>query len=363
MKIQFVVQPKSGLSYHRLINPMEFMNWTEGDSGQMLWVTQDEHLIDGDILYYNKFITMDASMILNLKKKGIKVVVDIDDSWELPTNHLFYDYWNMRGNTQKVISNIEIADLVICATDKLQQKVRTLNKNTAVIPNAFPFGHDVYVPNQIKGRKKMAFIYAAGSTHLPDVELLRGKFKRMGGDPFIKNNAEFILAGYEPTLMPKYKTKEDYNAQNNNFTMTKVNNVWDKMSSIFSQTNCNRILPSTNLDEYINYYDQADVALIPLCNTEWNSYKSELKIIEAAVKGIPVICSAVEPYSKIDMPQGGIMWVFKPDDWLKHIKFCIQNPEFVKEQGAILHEWAKERYDLIKWNETRSRLFKSLMNK
>jgi glycosyltransferase involved in cell wall biosynthesis len=364
MKVQFVVQPKSGLSYHRLINPMEFFEWDEGDSGQMLYVVEDEHLIDGtngDILYFNKFIGLEAPQLHALQKKGVKIVVDVDDSWDIPPGHPFYQAWKDRGNREKVIENIKLADLVICATDRLQKKVRELNKNTAVIPNAFPFGYDVYVPNP-GPRQKMSFIYVAGSTHLPDVKLLDGKFKRIGGDQWIKDRAEFILAGYEPTMIPKYKTKEDYEARNGNIIMTKVPNVWDKMAHVFSQTNSHRILNGTNLDEYINFYDQADVAIVPLCQSDWNSYKSELKIVEAAVKGIPVICSSVEPYSNL-RPCEGVMWVDNNDQWLEWFKYCIKNPNYVKEQGAKLNAWVSEEYDLLKWNQVRKELFKSLIAK
>lgn len=359
MRVQFVVQAKSGLSYHRLINPMDFMQWDEGDSAQMLYVVEDEHLIDGDILYFNKFIGMGADQLKSLQKKGVKIIVDVDDSWDLPVGHPFYETWIQRGNRQKVIDNIKLADIVICATEKLQRKVRELNKNTVIIPNAFPFGYDVYIPDP-QPRQKMSFIYVAGSTHLPDVKLLEGKFKRIGGDAWIKERAEFILAGYEPTMVPRYNSKKDYEERNNNITMYKIQNVWDRMANIFSQTNSHRILPSTNLDEYINFYDQADVAIVPLCNTEWNSYKSELKIIEAAVKGIPVICSNVEPYSTLHSREG-IMWIDKPDQWIEHIKYCIKNPNYVKDQGAKLQSWIKNEYDLLTWNQTRKELFKSLM--
>lgn len=363
MKIQFVVQPKSGLSYHRLINPMEFMDWDEEDKAEMIYVVDDEHKINGDadILYFNKLIAMSADQLRAVQKKGTKIVVDVDDSWDLPLSHPFYQTWNQRGNTQKVIDNLKLADLVICATEKLQTKVRIFNKNTVVIPNAFPFGYEDYVPKPTP-HDKMTFIYVAGSTHLPDVKLLDGKFKRIGGDQWMRERAGFVLAGYEPTSVAKYKTKEDYEAKNGNIVMVKVTNVWDRMANIFSQTRSHRILPATNLDEYINYYDQADVAIVPLCDTEWNSYKSELKIVEAAVKGIPVICSAVEPYSTL-RPCEGIMWVENPGQWLEWFKYCVKNPEFVKDQGAKLNNWVKEEYDLLKWNETRKQVFKSLLTK
>ena len=363
MKIQFIVQPYSGISYHRLINPMEFMNWEEGESAEMLWYGRDEHLIDCDILYYNKFISTDVSILKEMKKvnKNMKVVVDIDDSWEMSYNHPVYEIWKENKIPERVIENIKFADLVICTTMKLQEKVRKYNKNTVVIPNAFPFGHDVYKPMHDKGsNKKMTFIYVAGSSHVPDVNLLQGKFKRIGSDSFLKNNAEFVLAGYEPTEVPRYFTKKDQQEMNGNYKMIKVNGVWDKMKHVFSQTGSYRILPSTNLDQYINFYDQADVAIIPLCNSDWNNHKSELKIVEAGCKQLPVICSDVEPYNQFKS-RPGIMWVETPDDWIKHIRYCVKNPDFVKDQGLALSEWVKEEFDLLKWNVSRKQILKTLL--
>jgi processive 1,2-diacylglycerol beta-glucosyltransferase len=357
MRLQFVVQQKSGIAYHRLVTPMEFMQWDETDSSEMLWIVNDEHKIDGDILLYSKFIWTTPDQLKAIKAKGTKIVVDVDDSWDLPPLHPFYDVWKQRENAQKVIENIKIADLVICTTLKLQDKIRQYNKNTVVIPNALPFGYENYVPKPI-AHEKMTFIYVGGSSHLLDIEMLKGKFKKIGGEPFIKNNAEFVLAGYEATSVPRYLSKEDFD--NKKPTMVPVRDVWEKMTSIFAETRSYRILPSTDLEKYIDYYDQADVALIPLVNSDWNNHKSELKIIEAGCKGIPVICSKVLPYSTL-YGKEGIMWVETPDDWIKHIRYCVKNPNFVKDMGQKMSEWVKEEYDLLKWNNVRKEVFKNLL--
>lgn len=357
MNVDFVVQARSGISYHRLINPMEFMPWSDTDSANMLWIIEDEHKIDGDILYYSKFIFTEPEQIRKLQQRGIKIVVDIDDSWDLPLNHYYYNDWTSRNNGQRVIDNIKLADLVICTTMRLQDKVRQYNKNTVVIPNALPFGYENYLPKP-QEHQGTTFMYAAGSSHLADVELLRGKFKRIGSDPFIKDNAEFVLAGYEPTAKQVYATKEDQ--QSGTPTTIYTHGIWEKMASVFSQTGSSRVLPSANLDDYINYYDQADIALIPLVANDWNSYKSELKIVEAGCKAVPVICSKVLPYSEL-YGKEGIMWVESPNQWIEHIRYCIKNPEYVKDMGQKLHEWVIKEYDLLEWNKVRYELFKSLL--
>jgi len=360
MKIQFIVQQKSGISYHRIVNPISYLDLGENWEKELLWFKDEEHKIDCDILWYNKFTSTEPKLLKALKKKGTKIVVDVDDSWDLPTSHPHYKQWVDGKYPQRVIDHLKLADVVICTTLRLQDKVREYNKNTVVIPNAFPYGHENYQSIKQAPHEKMGFIYVAGSTHLPDVELLRGKFKRIGSDSYIKNNAEFILAGYEPSYSKQFFTQQDMMANNENFGFKKIPGIWDKMSSIFSQTNSYKIIPTADLDEYINHYDLADVVLVPLKGTEWDSYKSELKILEAACKKLPVICSSVLPYSEL-RPCEGIMWVERPDDWIDYVKYCLKNPGYVKEQGAKLAEWVWEEYDLIKWNEVRKQLINTLV--
>jgi len=167
-----------------------------------------------------------------MKSKGMKIIVDIDDYWVLPAWHPNYRMWIDAQNTERVVEHIKLADLVICTSMKLQEKVREYNKNTVVIPNAFPYGFENYQPNPIE-REKMGFMYAGGSTHLQDVQLLEGKFKRINTDNSIKEKAEFILAGYEVTNKKMYATAKDLELRTQNFIEEPIHGVYDTMATIF----------------------------------------------------------------------------------------------------------------------------------
>ncbi len=361
-KIQYIVQVRSGISYHRIINPISYLQLGPEWQQELLWFREDEAKIDCDILWYNKFTATDPIYIRGMQAKGMKVVVDVDDLWELPPWHPHYEEWQAHNQSEIVLEHIRLADIVVCTTMKLQKKIREYNRNTVVIPNAFPYGHENYRPgdNPVP-HNKMGFIYVAGSTHLSDVRLLEGKFRRIGGDPFIKNNAEFILAGYEKSKAKQWLTAEDLAAQNDRFILKDVPGVWDSMSAIFSQTNSHRVLPTANLDDYIDYYEQGDVALIPLCSNPWTSYKSVLKVCEASTKRLPVICSAVEPYTELsDYP--GIMWVKDSNQWIEHIRWCIRNPQEIKDLGEQLAERVWKDYSLETWNQVRVQVINSLVS-
>ena len=352
MKIQFIVSKNSGSDYHRIINPLSYIQWAEGYTCELLWRGDDEYKIDCDVLIYNKYCATTIPILKALKEKGMKIVVDVDDMWVLPTNHINYSHWAKTGHSEAIAEHIKLADLVICTSELLETEVKKLNNNTLYIPNAFPYGSEMYKPQPVT-HKKMTFLYMGGSTHLPDIELLRGKFKRIGSDSFIKENAEFVLAGYDKGKKKTFKTREDALANNNNFVIEDTRGEYDKMGAIFADTMSYRILPTTNLDEYINYYDQADVALCPLVDTSWNSYKSTLKIQEAACKAIPVICSKVLPYYPVLKDCPGILWVESPAQWLEHIKRCLKNPVQLIDMGKQLSEYCKKNYILQDWNKIR----------
>ncbi len=354
-KLQVVLTPKSGISYHRFVNPISYLDMGPDWTVELLWFGEDEHKIDCDILWYSKYLMTEPKWIQRMKDKGMKVIVDIDDNPNLPTHHPYYKQWKSTNRDVLTIENIKIADIVTCSTMKVQEFVRQYNKNTVVIPNGFPYGHDSYQPCEHEPREKMTFIYSGGSSHYNDVKLLEGKFRRIGSDPYMVKNSEYILAGYEAQQKKKFYTRQDEKANNNNYTIEQGRGEWDKMSSVFMHTNSYRILPSIDLDEYLDYYDMADVSLIPIADHSWNMYKSPLKVLEAATKRIPVICSKAEPYWSELKDYKGIMWA-ENNNWIDHIRYCIKNPLWVKEQGELLADRIWKDYNLLTINDIRKQL-------
>jgi len=369
MKIQALCILNSGIHHHRIVNPLAYMPQDDSIEVEILQQHTDEQKIDCDILLYNKYCMTEPRFIRKLQANGMKVALDVDDMWHLPQSHPSYQLFKENSIGEITEEHIRLADVVICTTMRLQDKIRaTLNKNTVVIPNALPFNRDQYVKGdrvrgrEISGNEKTRFMYLTGSTHKEDVKMLDGKFTRIGGDPFMTANAEFILCGYNPTKAKIYNTKEDMLAKNDNYKVKEVNGEYDFMATTFRKTNSFKIYPSVDLDYYLNYYDSADVALAPLVKNEWNSYKSELKVIEAGCKHVPIMASYVPPYSDVvEFNNEGVMFVKTPDDWIKTMKFCVKNPNFVTDQGEKLYELTSDIYDLIKWNVTRKQVFESLV--
>lgn len=364
IKVVASVVPQSGIHLHRIVNPIAYMPIQDNIEFSILEYGQT--VPECDILIFNKWMDITPTQIKELQKKGTKIVVDIDDIWKVPTSHHNYQAITDRGVDKATEENMKLADVVFCTTERLREQILPFNKNVEIIPNGLPFGYDQYTvgdrvrAREISGHNKTVFMYLAGSTHKDDVEVLHGKFKRIGSDAYLKENAEFVLCGYTQHQTGVYASKEDYLAKNGNYIMKPSRGPYDDMANVFRETGSFRIYPSVDLDNYLNYYDSANVAIAPLQDTFWNRHKSELKVIEAACKKIPIVVSNVPPYSDM-RTYAGIMRVDKPGQWIEHIKYCTKHPQYVKDEGEVLYEQMLEKYDLIKINQKRLQIFRSLL--
>lgn len=368
-RVAGVVLAGSGIHFHRIVNPFAYMEQQDDIKFNLVKLGPNEKNVVCDVLVYNKWIGMPVDEVKQLQGNGMKIVVDVDDYWDIPATHPNYHWFKQGGIAVLTEEHIRLANVVTCTTNRLRDQILPLNKNVVVIPNALPFDRDHYQPGdrvrarEISGHDKLRFMYLGGITHAEDIGILEGKFQRIGGDDYIKNRAEFLLCGYVATHQDVkiYDNREDLKAKNDNCRVENrlVKTDADYMAEVFRRTNSFRIYPSVDLENYLNYYDSADVAIAPLQDTFWNSMKSELKVIEAAAKHVPIIASKVAPYSDMKS-DAGIIWVTQPKQWLEHIRYCIKNPEYVKEQGEQLYEQVSKDYDLININKLRMQVFNSL---
>ena len=333
MRIITVGQRNSGVSFHRLFNPLIYL---PKEYAMMTDVLTEEELEKGyDILFINRYIAnMEVDEVVRLREKyGFKLVVDVDDYWNLDAWHILYGKYP----TQKVIDHIKVADIVTCSNNDLAVYVDELNPNWIVIPNALPYGEDQFTDIKTES-DKVRFVYAGSVTHEKDIAILKNPMKRVAGDSMVKNNSTFILCGYS----------EDKN----------VANVWGRMINDYL---CGfnvggYIRAALPVDQYMNFYNEADACLIPLVDSKFNSMKSNLKVLEAATKNAPVICSNVKPYADCKH----IIRVNNQGDWFTNIKKVVKDAIYRKEMGIANGEWCREKFDLVKVNKLRSQIFNAL---
>jgi glycosyltransferase involved in cell wall biosynthesis len=265
-----------------------------------------------------------------------KVVLDMDDSWLLPSNHL--NYQDYKEFTPRIENNIIKADLVTVTNENLADAVKKLNENVVILPNSLPYGYHQFTDERTEDERVRIF-WAGGITHEGDLEILKNPIRRLVA---YKNKIRMVLGGYTETdNVSKW--------------------IWDKMKGYFTSAGQldYRIHKGTTPDKYMSMYNDADIMVIPLLKSDWSACKSNLKILEAASKGLPVVVSNVAPYNlDKDAP---VFWVDKQTDWYKHLNFLINNKNAREDYGAKVKEWAARKYNFFAINEQRRWAFESII--
>jgi hypothetical protein len=334
MKILGLSNQHSGCGFHRVVLPLGFMNDIKG---LVTNYPTDEVFAQGwDIVMYNRLSGLDNHLETFKKELNVKLIVDMDDDWILPGNHL--NYFDFEEVKPRIENNIRTADLVTCTNEKLAEKIYQLNQNVKIYPNALPYGFHQFKEDKVEDERVRIF-WCGSCTHEMDMEILKYPVRRLKP---LEKKIKMVLGGYTDTDVLSKK-------------------IWDSM---FNNFTANGTLPymkisGTTPDKYMQLYEYADICVIPLEKSDWHGCKSNLKILEAATKKLPVIVSAVEPYIKdLDAP---VLWVHNQRDWFIHLKDLILNPNKRKDYGEALYEWAKEKYNIFKINEDRRSTFADII--
>lgn len=340
MRIIAFVNANSGPSYHRIIMPLMLMQGVEVFITNNLLV---EHFEKGcDVFMYNRILPDHcAAQIAELKKTyGFRTVVDIDDYWELDPHHVLYQTYQKDRFAVQQIYHLCRADAILTTNDRLSDEVIKVTRRQMsghkpqvyVLPNAIP--HQGQFDIQTEYSPYVRLFWQGSDTHREDIAILERPIDRLGK---ISKRIKMVMAGYHEDSAPWGPMLEAYTA--------KLKHQYE-------------IIPHSPVADYYKHYAKADICLVPLVNSRFNGMKSNLKILEAANLGLPVIASAVHPY--LDMP---VNYCRNGRDWEGHIKRLVQWPARRKEEGERLAEWCREHFNFNKINNERRQILEHVASK
>lgn len=342
----------SGCEYHRVILPMGFMDGIKGYVTNML---TKEKMEGWDIILFNRVHPYDADNIQFKDIMNAKVVMDIDDYWKLPANHI--NHFQYEKIAVQIERNIREADMVTVTNEILADKVRPLNSNVHAFPNAIPFGRNQFTDDR-RPSERVRIFWAGTVTHEHDIKILSNPIKRLAVHA---DKIQMVIGGYFSAEEAKEQYDKKEICANQYYAACHTQQIWDRM---FMSYTAGGTLPyaklhATGPTDYMQMYENADIMVIPLEDSEWHACKSNLKILEAATKRIPCIVSNVAPYNlDKDAP---VFWVNSQKDWFSHLNYLILNPQSREDYGNKLYEWAKSKYDLIEINKQRAAAFRNLV--
>lgn len=214
------------------------------------------------------------------------------------------------------------ADKLILSTKELAERLSDFSDNIIVQNNRLPIEYfltedEIYKKNNKKENNKIKLLYLSGSkTHLKDYSLISGCL--------IKLAMEY----------PE------------NFCINFMG-VLNDQTLIFSNLGVEtKFISFVSFEEMINEIGRNDLVLVPLENTVFNNAKSNIKFIEAASQGVPVIASSVDEYNAA-IVSGVNGWLCKDEfEWYDTLKSIILNEKNIQAVGLAAYNTAVRSYSI-----------------
>ena len=325
----------TGIDYHRLRLPFSTMGVDIESAAKK---PLGELLKEAKVVIFNRYAGFDIYHLLAAKKKyGFKIIVDIDDYWVLYPNHHKAEEWKQKNMKQKILESLMNSDFVWASTARLAKEVSKINKKVEVLPNGLPFDTGQFAPSDSPSKSDIfRILYAGGSSHYWDLLSIKTSFQKISEDRDLKGRYEFILGGYSES------------------------ELWNRIRRVFTQYGklafrSENVLP---FDSYMSLYDDADLSIAPLEENYFNTFKSNLKVLEAGAKNLPIITSDLPPYS--DEATDVFPRAASTKEWYTAIKYFIDNPEYAKQIGYKTGEYVRKHYNLFEINKIREQIINSL---
>lgn len=407
-KIKILVIPpdQTGVGKFRMISPFIFIQDNYPDDFHIDIKfdvpNNDDEFKDYQIIVAHSFIHNTVNIEKNiervewLKKQGKIVILDADDFWVLDFRHPMYNY-SVQAKTAEVRGRwLKSASYITTTTPFFKDNIiKKLNhKNVEVFPNAIDETESQYIPNPTKS-DRLRFGFLGGSSHEHDINLLEAGIHTTINQ--FKDKSQFVLCGFD--TRGKIREMDQQTKQVKERDILPQETVWFKYEKVFTKKYESvdrdyynylmmfKELPYDDSDKsyrrvwtrpvnmYANSYNNLDVSLAPLVNTEFNNMKSQLKIIEAGFHKKAIITSNIPPYT-LDLvsvvnkgggynEKGNALLVDKDKnhkDWGKHMVRLIKNPNLVEDLGEKLYETVKDTYCLKKVCKDRVEWLKTIMN-
>ena len=403
-KILVIPSDTTGCGKFRSVDPHLMLQQKYNDLFQVdikysqeVWEHKDkfpQFLENYDLIHIHKEMDPKGLFIQMCKFLGKKVIVDVDDHYDLGIHHPMSITAKKEHWADRVLVHLKYADYVTTTQDRFAQTLLKHNKNVFVLPNAINPLEPQFQPIE-NPSDKLRIGIICGSTHLVDLQLLNGMVSQFSKDELEK--LQFVLCGfdtrgwvtfyedgqkkkrpiqpletcwyrYEQILTNNYQTiSENYKHFLHMFT--------PNMDYPLVKNEPYRRCWTKNINEYATHYNNIDVLLVPLVESDFNAAKSNLKVIEAGFMHKALIASNVGPYT-IDLKNavnkgtidlnGNALLVDKTKNfktWSKYIRLLLNNKELLSQLQENLYNTVKDKYNLETVTEKRKNFYLEILEK
>lgn len=329
MNLLYIPKGWSSVEYHRLILPFKYITNTQ--ITQSLSEVSVKGYLDSNVsqLWFNRNLSEiydPEPTFTKLKIAGVKIVIDIDDYWDLPKTHILKATWDKSNISNLYADQIMAADYVVTTHSHLAD---VIIKELRVKANKIVIASNAIDPTEKQYNREFDYnlteLYWQGSvTHRYDLQQIAKAVSGLEG-------ISFTLAGY------------NYDS----------GGEWQLIADDFNIGKRLKTIESKPCDDYMDGYDGKGICLIPLIYNKFNRCKSNLKLLEAGWASKPVVVSNWHPYLPLAKDKINCLVANTEADWHNAIKYLLNNHTFADELRQKLHRDVKRNYTLDTCNKAR----------
>lgn len=275
----------------------------------------------------------DSSMVNVMqvaKNFGVKIFMDLDDDlFNVHVHNPAYRVWNKTSpavaNLKKAIS---ICDGLLLSTPELVFAHKSFGIDSVVCLNAIDLEDPIYLPENSRRSElpsdKVIVGWAGSTSHIDSLQQIVKPIKKI-----IEKcpNVIFALCSNKE-FMDMFKIPEDRKTY---IQHVKIDQ-WPKIMSMF------------------------DISIATVKPSAFNDCKSELKVLEAAVWGVPSVATYAAPYNRFkSVSDGSLQTIYENEanDWVRAVQKLALDPDYRMECGRKSREAMIKNYDLKAINDLR----------
>ena len=403
IKILVIPSDKSGCGYFRSVQPHKFIAENYSDKFEIdirYEMPQDQpletFLSKYHILHIHKQLDKECKIISLAQFLGLKVIVDVDDYWDLGNDHPMSLSAKQQNWKAPIIAHVQQADYVTTTTDIFKNTIKPFNKNVLVFPNAIDPTEEQFIPKPTYS-DKLRFGIICGSSHEKDIEILRGMVASLPQD--VIDQVQFVLCGFDTRgtvtminpMTNETKTREIQPQESvwyryeqimtNNYKITSPQHtqflhMFVPQAEYPNTNESYRRCWTKDISQYATHYNNIDVLLVPLKENKFNAQKSQLKVIECGFFHKAIIAQNFGPYQLDLVPMiekggninenGNALLVDSAKNhklWAKYITRLVKDRSLVTKLQENLHNTVKDKYALKTVCEQRVKEYLKMMNK
>lgn len=242
---------------------------------------------------------------------GARILMDFDDyNFNIPVHNQHKKHFPKEA-ARKMRRSIEAADGLIVSTQPLAEEMSLFHPHVHVVHNRLDARDWLHLSSQRRTGRKVRVGWAGGSSHTGDLMVIRELVAAL------QDEVEWVFMGMKPQgVRSEFHTGvpfEQYPAK----------------------------LASLNLD----------LAVVPLEINRFNECKSNLRLMELGILGVPIVCTDIEPY-RCGLPVTRVRNRFK--DWHDAVREHLNDRNASEQAGdalrqAVRDHWVLEGDNVMTW--------------